>query len=132
MAGRLEEEVRRRAGDRCEYCHVPDSTAKLRHVLDHIIAKQHGGQTSLENMALSCGRCNQSKGPNIAGIDPESGAVTPLFNPRVQQWPDHFAREDAILIGTTAIGRVTVAVLSINAPLRVAARRSLIEEGHLF
>lgn len=91
MAGRLEDEVRRLAANRCEYCRVPDAVVKLRHVLDHVIARQHGGQTILENLALCCGRCNQSKGPNIAGLDPLTGNLTQLYNPRRDRWADHFS-----------------------------------------
>ena len=37
--------------------------------------------------------------------------------------------EGAYLIGRTPVGRVTVAVLGINDPFRVALREALIEEG---
>ena len=63
----LQREVRRIARDRCEYCHLPGSVPRLKHVVDHIVARQHGGQSDLDNLALSCGRCNLCKGPNIAG-----------------------------------------------------------------
>jgi hypothetical protein len=132
MPGVLEDGIRKLALERCEYCHIPDSAGKLRHVLDHIIAKQHGGQTIADNLALCCGRCNQSKGPNIAGLDPATGKLTPLFNPRQDLWNDHFLWEAAKLIGKTPIGRTTVTVLAINSPLRVAARHSLMDEGHVF
>jgi len=125
----LDRQVRRLALDRCEYCHIPDGTIQLRHVLDHVIARQHGGKTTLGNLVLCCGRCNQFKGPNIAGLDPKTGKLTPLFHPRRDTWREHFRWSGPRLIGTTPIGRTTVAVLSINLPLRVAIRRVLIEEG---
>lgn len=129
MAEPLEQTIRRLASDRCEYCHVPDATSRLKHVLDHIVARQHGGQTELENLALCCGRCNQFKGPNLTGIDPDTGQLTRLFRPRLDQWSDHFRYEGAVLIGLSAIGRTTIAVLSINHPLRIAAREALIQTG---
>jgi hypothetical protein len=33
------------------------------------------------------------------------------------------------VVGRTAIGRVTVAVLAMNEPIRVAVRAALMEEG---
>jgi hypothetical protein len=125
----LDQEIRRLAGNRCEYCRLPDGYSKLRHVLDHVIAKQHGGMTRLDNLAFCCGRCNQFKGPNVAGVDPQTQAVTPLFHPRHDRWSEHFRWDGAIILGTTPAGRTTVVVLSMNAPLRVAARRALFDEG---
>ena len=75
-----------RANGRCEYCLVHDDDVLLAHQPDHIIAEQHGGPTAAENLALACVHCNRRKGPNIASIDPDSGQLTPLFNPRTQIW----------------------------------------------
>ncbi len=122
-------ELRKLAGNRCEYCRIPDGKAKFRHVVDHIVARQHGGQTILSNLALCCGRCNLFKGPNIAGLDPTTGQLAALFHPRRDRWHDHFEWDGAIIVGRTPTGRVTVAVLSMNLPLRVAARQALMDEG---
>ena len=127
----IEHEIRAACGNRCEYCQLAERPDEFRHVLDHIIARQHGGQTTRENLALCCGRCNQFKGPNIAGLDPESSALVPLFHPRRDVWHDHFRWEGAVLVGTSPIGRATVSVLAINLPIRIAARLALIEEGTL-
>lgn len=54
-----------------------------------------------------------------------------LFNPRKHQWPFHFRWQGGIILGRTAIGRVTVAVLAMNEPERVALRHELIAEGRL-
>jgi hypothetical protein len=97
--------------------------------LDHIIAQQHRGPTTAENLALSCGRCNASKGPNIAGIDPASNLMSRLFNPRADRWEEHFRLEGATIVGLTAIGRTTVAVLNMNQPYAIAARAALIDSG---
>jgi len=78
----LEQLVRQRAGHRCEYCHLPEILSDLGHVVDHIRAQQHRGVTAPENLALACGRCNLSKGPNLTGVDPETDQITTLFNPR--------------------------------------------------
>jgi hypothetical protein len=49
--------------------------------IDHIIAEKHGGQAVESNLALACAHCNRFKGPNIAGLDPESREIVRLFNP---------------------------------------------------
>jgi 5-methylcytosine-specific restriction endonuclease McrA len=122
----LEQAVRDRAKGLCEYCQFPEEQSELRHVIDHIIARQHRGQTTFDNLAVACGRCNRSKGPNIAGLDPETGQLTRLFNPRTDQWTDHFNWQSATLVGLTAIGRVTIDVLAMNHPYRIAARQVLL------
>jgi hypothetical protein len=129
MDVRLREEVRQRAGGRCEYCLFPEPFAELRFQVDHIIPQQHGGPTSLENLAFSCFRCNKCKGPNLSGIDPDTGQIIGLFNPRAHQWSEHFRWEGARLAGLTAVGRATVNVLQFNRPDAVLVRETLLEEG---
>jgi hypothetical protein len=75
--------------------------------------------------------CNSFKGPNIAGVDPQSGAIVRLYHPRRDRWSRHFRWEGPVLVGRTRSGRATIAVLQINDPEFVAVRRALIEEGRL-
>ena len=117
----LAQTARTRAGFLCEYCQLPEELSGLSHVLDHIIAHQHGGATILDNLALCCGRCNLSKGPNLSGLDPKTGRLTRLFHPRRDSWSMHFRWKGPQLIGVTAIGRTTIAVLAINHPFRVTS-----------
>ena len=121
----LDEQVRMLAGDACEYGHLPQSASRLRFVLDHVIARQHGGERALHNLALACGRCNRHKGPNISGIDPQSRVMTGLFHPRQDAWSDHFKWDDVTLVGLTPIGRTTIAVLGINDPSQMVVRQTL-------
>jgi HNH endonuclease len=123
----LQQLVWQRAQRRCVYCHFPADISLLPFQIDHIIAEKHGGLTTAENLALSCERCNSHKGPNIAGY--LEGQHVPLFNPRTDLWVDHFAWNGPLLVGKTPIGTVTVAVLAINLPYRVALRAALITEG---
>jgi hypothetical protein len=125
----LEREVWRRANATCEYCQMPQVFYRSRFQIDHIIARQHGGATTLDNLALSCFRCNVYKGPNIASLDPVTGSLTRLFHPRRDDWQEHFTWQGAELLGQTAVGRATIAILAINHPDVVAVRRSLIAEG---
>jgi hypothetical protein len=124
--------IRRDAGGRCEYCGIPEVPFGLPHVLDHILARQHGGKTEPKNLALACGQCNLHKGPNLSGVDPATRRLTRLFNPRKDHWAKHFRYDQAILIGLTPIGRATVIVLAINKRTRVAARQAFIATGIKF
>ncbi len=76
-----------------------------------------------------CVFCNRYKGPNIAGGDPETGKVVPLFNPRRQRWGRHFRWDGPLAVGLTLGGRATILVLKINLGRRVDFREGLIEEG---
>jgi hypothetical protein len=118
--------VRNRAGDRCEYCRLPQYSRRLRFQIDHITAKQHGGATIPENLALCCGRCNRHKGPNLTGIDPVTSQIVTLFNPRLDVWADHFEPDGARLVGLTPSGRTTVQLLAMNHPEDLATRLELL------
>jgi hypothetical protein len=72
---------------------------------------------------------NNHKGPNIAGLDPRTEKLTPLFHPRRHKWDRHFRWDGPVLIGLTPMGRTTIAVLEINLDYRVAFRQRLIDEG---
>lgn len=125
----LAQAVRRRAGEACEYCRLPQSARRLKFPIDHVIAQQHRGPTVSENLALCCGRCNRHKGPNLAGIDPISGVMIRLFNPRRDTWSEHFRWDGPYIAGVTEVGRVTVEVLNMNHPEDVAIRQELIANG---
>ena len=78
----LRRSVRDRAGNRCEYCGLRQEHAPLvLYTIDHIIPKKHGGSDDPLNLAFACYHCNIHKGPNLAGIDPDSGEMVALFNP---------------------------------------------------
>lgn len=66
---------------------------------------------------------------NVAGYDPESDELQPLFNPRRDDWENHFAWDGPVLRGKTPIGRTTIDVLRINLMERVEHRRLLIAAG---
>ena len=121
--------VRRRAGERCEYCRLPAACYPAPFQADHVIARYHGGATESDNLALACIHCNRYKGPNIAGVDPDSGELVRLFHPRRDDWIEHFAWSGTRLSGLTAVGRATIQVLHINGPEMVELRGALAEEG---
>ena len=121
--------VRERAGDRCEYCLHPQAHSETTHHVEHIVARQHLGGDDPSNLALACIHCNSHKGTNLTGIDPDSGALIPLFHPRRDRWVDHFALRGAFIVGLTPTGRTTVYVLAMNARHRLNVRAELIAQG---
>lgn len=129
MEAALTRLVWQRAKHRCEYCRMLQASDDAPYEIDHIIARKHGGPTAPGNLCLSCFYCNSFKGSDIGGLDPQTGKLTPLFNPRRHKWATHFRWQRAYLIGRTPIGRVTVALLHINDDYRVELREGLIEEG---
>lgn len=128
MDAALRRAVRSRAAGWCEYCRMPETVDPSPFEIDHVVAKKHHGATEADNLALACFFCNSHKGANIAGIDAETGQVTPLFSPRRQSWRRHSRCANGTLIGRTPVGRVTIAVLNINDPSRVDFRQTLIAE----
>ncbi len=125
----LDRLVWKRAESRCEYCQLPQVFSPLPHAVDHIIARQHYGPTNAENLALACFFCNSYKGPNISGLNPQTGRTVRLFNPRKDRWHRHFAWNGPYLVGRTHTGHVTIALLEINRFEAVEFREYLIREG---
>jgi hypothetical protein len=128
--------VRHRAANRCEYCRLPQAAFRRGFHTEHIVARQHGGSTSLNNLAFACWSCNLKKGPNLSGIDPETGEITALFHPRKDDWSEHFTAHIGTLVplgveirGLTPVGRATVRVLGLNEEMRQMVRYELWLEG---
>lgn len=124
----IRRQVASRANFRCEYCLFPERYATFRHQIDHIISVQHGGESSLDNLAYACIHCNRWKGPNIATLD-RTGQLWRLFDPRNQNWSDHFRLSGAVVEPETCIGEVTVRLLRVNDMLRVQKRLLLQQAG---
>ncbi|MBN1395043.1 MAG: HNH endonuclease [Pirellulales bacterium] len=93
--------------------------------IEHVIARQHGGDDDPSNLALACDRCNLYKGPNLTSIDPVTHQVVSLFNPRKDSWSDHFRWDKLRIIGKTPTGRATVRLLNMNAKRRLQVRAEL-------
>lgn len=129
MDASLIELVWHRARRSCEYCLMPQEFYPAPYQLDHIVAKQHDGPTTADNLALACLHCNAHKGPNIAGRDRTTRRLTPLFHPRRHKWKSHFKWQAARIVGRSAIGRVTVAVLNMNGEFLLRLREELARIG---
>jgi len=133
MDAALRSLVRRRAGNLCEYCRLPQAASSFASFhIEHIIARQHGGATESENLAVACSFCNLHKGPNIATFDPETGQLTRLFHPRRDRWADHFSWDGTTVAGMTPVGRATVELLAMNEWQRIEFRENLQSLGKPF
>ena len=99
--------------------------------IDHIIPEAHGGPTVEENLWLACSACNTFKGDRTGALDPLSGEIVDLFNPRQRRWQEHFAWTSAgdYIVGRTPSGRATIVALKLNRPLLVRARRLWVRIG---
>lgn len=122
-------QVIRRAENLCEYCLLHQDFAASAHQVDHVISEKHGGHTVPENLALSCTACNRRKGSDIGSIDPETGSLTPLFNPRTEQWSDHLRFDGIRIVGLSPEGRTTVEFLKLNSFERLVEREELMRSG---
>lgn len=129
ISASLRQFVIERANGQCEYCLIHQNFSIYSHEVDHIIAIKHGGETSEENLALSCLSCNRHKGSDFATIDPSTKEIIPLFNPRRQKWEEHFQLNNAQIEGLTPIGIATARLLKFNTPTRLLQRQILREPG---
>ena len=117
---------------RCGYCQTQEVVSGIPLTVEHITPKAKGGSDDNANLWLSCRLCNEKKGTLIEAMNPETGDLVSLFNPRTQMWADHFTwSEDGIrIIPKTAVGRMTIDVLSLNDELRVRARAIWVKAGY--
>ena len=125
------ERVAQQAVFRCGYCLTQERVSGIPLTLEHLMPRAKGGIDTEENLWLSCRLCNEAKGIQIEAPDSETGELVPLFNPRQQQWGDHFMWSECgtRVIGTTPTGRATVIALSLNSEFRVRARALWVEVG---
>jgi HNH endonuclease len=112
----LYETVRQRAQCRCEYCHYPELLSSAPLSIDHIQPQSLAGSDDVDNLALACRRCNERRYNFTLGLDPESNLEVPLFNPRHQEWSDHFmwSADGLRVVGKTSTGRATCNRLDLN------------------
>ncbi|WP_437644352.1 HNH endonuclease [Sorangium sp. So ce362] len=130
LSNEVREAVQLRAHGACEYCRLPQEASILPHQVDHIIGRQHRGSDDVANLCLCCVHCNLKKGPNIASIDPENGAVVALYHPRKHSWHEHFsAARDGTIEGLTSEGRATVQLLDMNDEDRARLRALLLRRN---
>ena len=105
-----------RAENLCEYCLSPADWSPEIFEIEHVRPLGAGGATEFINLAYACPACNRYKQHKQRFPDPQNNQLTPLFNPRVDEWYDHFLWSEDLtnIIGRTAIGRTTAAALRMN------------------
>ncbi|MBX3062384.1 MAG: HNH endonuclease [Anaerolineae bacterium] len=126
----LRQQIIERARGLCEYCQSAKIIIETMEV-DHIRPRSERGETTFDNLALVCRGCNSFKLSFQTGIDPTTGAEVPLFNPRSQEWQEHFqwAGDGAHVVGLTAIGRATVERLKMNRESIIESRLVWVQAG---
>lgn len=112
----LQDAVRKRANELCEYCHTNERWQYIPFTIDHITPLSCGGVTSLGNLALACFHCNRRKSNKTEVVDKTTGESIALFNPRKMQWLEHFQWSDDFLtiVPLTDTGRITIHTLDLN------------------
>ncbi|NEU71331.1 HNH endonuclease [Hassallia byssoidea VB512170] len=108
--------VRERAKYLCEYCHSLEEASAAQFSIDHIVPQSLSGSDDADNLALACQRCNGYRYNFTTGIDPETGEMISLFNPRKQKWSDNFiwSADGLTIFGITPTGRATCNRLDLN------------------
>lgn len=125
---KMRQQVATRADYLCEYCLISEDDTFLGCHVDHIISVKHGGQATINNLAYACVVCNRQKGSDLGSIDWKTKNLIRFFNPRLDQWPDHFSLKGANIIFLTSIGEVTARILSFNSDSQLIERQTLIDE----
>ena len=124
IADSLKKQVIERANYRCEYCLQADVFAYISHQIDHIISIKHGGQNNLDNLAFACFQCNVNKGSDIGTLFLPDRTLIRLYNPRIDNWHDHFEMGNGVIYAKTSIGQATIKVLNLNDVNRIIERNS--------
>ncbi len=109
ISAALQAQVLEDAGHRCGYCHSDERLTGMALSVEHLLPRASGGATGRENLWRSCRACNEQKGAQAQAADPETGAMVPLYNPRLQPWNAHFHHSFPYNGGTgaTAAGMVS-------------------------
>lgn len=127
----LRRKIREQARVRCGYCLCSEVLIGMPMEFEHLLPLASGGRTTEENLWLSCRRCNEAKGKQTEAVDSETEEFVALFNPREQQWEEHFRwnNEGTEINGKTAVGRATVVALKLNNAIIVVTRRLWVSAG---
>lgn len=125
--------VSARARHACEYCRAPEAVFNLPFEVEHITPQSRGGETTEDNLALSCRSCNLYKADFVSALDEATQREVALYNPRQDVWREHFTviGETGEIEGLSETGRATVSRLRINSEAQVAARRQWLQLGLL-
>jgi 5-methylcytosine-specific restriction endonuclease McrA len=127
----LRRHVRDEAENRCGYCLSPQHLVFGTLEIEHLLPRSQGGTSDEVNLWIACRLCNNFKSDQTHAVDHESGGRELLFNPRHQDWNEHFSwSEDGTrILGKTPCGRATVLALQLNNIIAVTVRRYWAQAG---
>jgi 5-methylcytosine-specific restriction endonuclease McrA len=113
------------------YCLTPQSFTAMPMEIEHIIPVAAGGSSIENNLWLACPLCNGYKGSQTQRVDLMTSKEVKLFNPRDQDWNEHFrwSKDGSQIMGQTSCGRATVIALKLNNEHLVRARRRWVAVG---
>lgn len=114
---KIQDLVRHRADGLCEYCHTAEKWQYVSFTIDHVIPLANGGTNDIENLALACFHCNRNKSSLSQATDPNSNALSDIYNPRQSSWADHFiwSTDGSTIIGLTTVGRATIRATTVQS-----------------
>jgi 5-methylcytosine-specific restriction endonuclease McrA len=115
--------VAQRAYYCCEYCLYSDKDVLFKHQIDHIISVKHGGTTELDNLAYACFFCNNAKGSDIGTMLLPNRDLIRFYNPRGDNWDDHFELYHGVIYAKTQIGEATIKILEMNDVDRIMEKQ---------
>jgi hypothetical protein len=131
MKTSIKKVVQERAKFCCEYCLASLLFSTDFFSIEHTLPLSKGGLTELYNLAFSCQRCNIHKFTATHAIDPATGFMVALYNPRTDIWAEHFEWYEnyTIIRGISPTGRATEKRLVLNRVGVVNLRSVLVEKG---
>jgi len=131
IAPAVRDKIRCEAGNRCGYCLSRQEFVLGVLEIDHIIPTAADGSDNEDNLWLACRACNTAKSSQTEAIDPLTGRRVPLFNPRRQNWWEHFcwSASGVEIIGITPNGRATAVALDLNNVISLIVRQNWVTAG---
>lgn len=130
LSNKLKELVPKRANFRCEYCLLSAEFSYFPFHIEHIISIKHGGKSTSLNLAFACPLCNLKKGSDIATFLTNPNTLIRFFNPRTDNWDDHFHAENTgLIVAKTTIGAATIKIFNFNHPDSIIERSEMMRFG---
>ncbi|MCD9185143.1 MAG: HNH endonuclease [Pyrinomonadaceae bacterium] len=129
ISEKLKAKIRRQAKNRCGYCLLPQSLNPSLLEIEHLHATANGGTDEEENLWLACRLCNGYKNIQSEAVDYKTNQKVLIFNPRTQDWNEHFEWKNEKIVGKTPCGRATVKAVKLNNEIILPVRRKWISAG---
>lgn len=128
---KLKNKIRKDAKNRCGYCQLPQYIIPNMLEMEHLLPLSEGGLDEEENLWLACRNCNSFKSSKTEAVDTETKQTVPIFNPRTQNWEEHFkfSESGTEIFGKTPCGRATVIALRLNFEQAVISRQNWVDVG---